>query len=85
MRDECLNRELMLSLAEARVVIADWRHHYNLERPQGGICYRTPDRARRDAQAHGFGRPPGSLRQGLDQNQTQPNNDTEPLPSFGPI
>ncbi len=84
MRDECLERELMLSLAEARVVIAEWRRHYNLERPHGAIGYRTPDRARRDAQALGFGRPPGSLRQGLDQNQTKPNNETESLTSFGP-
>ncbi len=28
-RDECLNREWLLNLREARVVIEDWRQHYN--------------------------------------------------------
>jgi putative transposase len=32
-RDECLSREMLLNLREARVVIADWRQHYNQERP----------------------------------------------------
>ena len=45
LRDECLDRELMLSVAEARVVIEDYRRHYNEERPHGGIGYRTPRQA----------------------------------------
>ena len=28
--DECLSRERLLNLHEARVVIKDWRQHYNL-------------------------------------------------------
>ena len=28
-RDECLNREWLLNLREARVGIEDWRQHYN--------------------------------------------------------
>lgn len=51
LRDECLERELMLSLAEARVIIEDYRRHYNEERPHGGLGYRTPAQARNDAQA----------------------------------
>ena len=51
LRDECLDRELMLSLAEARVVIEDYRRYYNEERPHGGIGYRTPAQARNEAQA----------------------------------
>ena len=51
LRDECLDRELMLSVAEARVVIADYRRHYNEERPPGGIGYRTPTQACNEAQA----------------------------------
>ncbi len=51
LRDECLDRELMLSLAEARVVIEDYRQHYNEERPHGGIGYRTPAQAFNEAQA----------------------------------
>ena len=45
LRDECLDRELMLSVAEARVVIEDYRRHYNEERPHGGLGYRTPTQA----------------------------------------
>ena len=51
LRDECLDRELMLSVAEARVVIEDYRHYYNEVRPHGGIGYRTPAQACREAQA----------------------------------
>ncbi len=51
LRGECLDRELMLSVAEARVVIEDYRHHYNEERPHGGLGYRTPMQACKDAQA----------------------------------
>jgi len=66
LRDECLDREVMLSLTEARVVIEDYRRHYNEERPHGGIGYRTPAQARIEAQALGSSRPTGSLRQELD-------------------
>ena len=51
LRDECLDRELMLSVAEARVVIEDYRRYYNEVRPHGGIGYRTPAQACREAQA----------------------------------
>jgi putative transposase len=42
LRDECLNLELFTSLAEARVVIADYREHYNDRRPHSSLDYRTP-------------------------------------------
>ncbi len=51
LRDECLDRELMLSVAEARVVIEDYRRYYNEVRPHGGIGYRTPAQACNEAQA----------------------------------
>ena len=51
LRDECLDRELMLSLAEARVLIEDYRRHYNEERPHGGLSYRTPQQVFVEAQA----------------------------------
>ena len=38
-RDECLSREMLLNLREARVVIADWRQHYNRERPHSRLGY----------------------------------------------
>jgi transposase InsO family protein len=42
LRDECLNLELFGSLAEARVVIDDFRLHYNHRRPHSSLDYRTP-------------------------------------------
>ena len=49
LRDECLNRELMLSVTEARVVIKDYRRYYNEVRPHGGLGYRTPVQACNEA------------------------------------
>ena len=66
LRDECLDRELMLRVAEVRVLIEDYRRHYNEERPLDGIGYRTPAQARIEAQALGSSRPTGSLHQVLD-------------------
>lgn len=66
LRDECLDRELMLSVAEARVIVTDFKDYYNNIRPHGGIGYRTPAQAR--LEALGSSRPPGSLRQQLDPN-----------------
>jgi len=31
-RDECLGREMLLNLREARVVISDWRLHYKIKK-----------------------------------------------------
>ena len=42
-RDECLNREWLLNLREARVVIEDWRQHYNTERPHSRLGYLSPE------------------------------------------
>ena len=42
LRDELLNRELFLSLAEARYVLDEWRSHYNHIRPHSGIGWQTP-------------------------------------------
>ena len=42
LRDECLNREIVGSLKEARVVIEQWRLYYNAERPHGSLGYQTP-------------------------------------------
>ena len=50
LRDECLDRELMLSVAEARVVIEGYRRYYNEVRAHGGLGYRTPTQAFTGAQ-----------------------------------
>jgi transposase InsO family protein len=41
-RDECLQREWFSSLMDAQVVIADWRLHYNTQRPHSSLGYKTP-------------------------------------------
>ena len=43
-RDECLNREQLWTLTEARVVIEDFRQDYNAERPHGSLGYLSPQR-----------------------------------------
>ena len=42
LRDELLNGEIFYSLAEARIVIESWRHHYNTKRPHSSLGYRPP-------------------------------------------
>jgi putative transposase len=41
-RDECLNMEWFRNRAEARVVIEQWRIHYNEDRPHSTLGYLTP-------------------------------------------
>lgn len=43
-RDECLNRELFGSLAEAKVIVAQWRAEYNEQRPHSALGYLSPDK-----------------------------------------
>lgn len=42
LRNECLNQEIFYSLKEARIVIEQWRHHYNHVRPHSALGYRPP-------------------------------------------
>ena len=42
MRDELLNRELFLNLAEAKLLTAQYRTEYNLHRPHSSLGYKTP-------------------------------------------
>jgi len=41
-RDECLNREQLWTLTEARVVVGDFRREYNQERPHSRLSYESP-------------------------------------------
>ena len=43
-RDECLNREQLWTLTEARVVIGAYRHEYNQLRPHSKLGYESPAR-----------------------------------------
>ena len=42
LRDELLNRELFLSVAEARYVLDEWRLDYNHRRPHSALDWQTP-------------------------------------------
>ena len=41
-RDEFLNRELLDTLEEAKVLTEDWRWEYNHVRPHGALGYKPP-------------------------------------------
>jgi putative transposase len=43
LRDECLNEQVFLSLAEARETIEAWRYDYNHLRPHGSLGALTPN------------------------------------------
>jgi Transposase and inactivated derivatives len=38
-RDECLNMQWFRNRMEARIVIEDWRRHYNEIRPHSSLAY----------------------------------------------
>lgn len=42
-RDECLSLEWFRTRTEAKVVIEQWRRHYNGIRPHSSLAYLTPD------------------------------------------
>ena len=41
-RDECLEAEWFRNRVEAKVIIEDWRNHYNMVRPHSSLGYKTP-------------------------------------------
>ena len=43
LRDECLNVEIFLDLADARRKLDKWRDDYNQQRPHSALADRTPD------------------------------------------
>ena len=42
LRNECLNQEWFRPRQEARVLIENWRRHYNEVRPHSSLMYMTP-------------------------------------------
>ncbi|MEO7649484.1 MAG: IS3 family transposase [Bryobacteraceae bacterium] len=42
LRDECLNANWFVNLADAKRKIESWREDYNQERPHSSLAYRTP-------------------------------------------
>ena len=65
LRDECLNREVLLSVAEAQVVIEQWRHNYNNEHPHSRLGFKSPQEVIRFLSDLGRVRATPSLRQDL--------------------
>jgi len=43
LRDECLNANWFVNLADAKQKIENWRQFYNADRPHSSLNYRTPD------------------------------------------
>ena len=67
LRTECLDREQLWTLSEARVVIEDWRREYNEKRPHKSLRLETPRAfAMAASQAAASGRATPSLRPQLD-------------------
>lgn len=42
-RDECLSLEWFRVRVEAKVLIEQWRRHYNAARPHSSLAYLTPE------------------------------------------
>jgi transposase InsO family protein len=66
-RDECLDREQLWTLTEARVVLEDWRKEYNEIRPHKSLNLETPKRFAEKSQDEPSGRATPSLRPRLDR------------------
>lgn len=60
LRDECLNEEIFDTLADARRILALWRHDYNNVRPHSSLGNQTPAEARRALELFD-GTAPGAL------------------------
>jgi len=78
LQDECLKQEWFLSVAEARVVIENWRRKYNAQHPHSHLGFISPNAFAKlwhqSKQAVlGSGRPTASLHQGLLQQHNQHN------------
>lgn len=73
-RDECLNREQLWTLSEARVVIEDFRIDYNTRRPHSRLGYRSP--VNYAAQLTAAPTPVGLRPPSVGTAQTQPTTST---------
>jgi putative transposase len=74
LRDECLNRELFGTLAEARVILESWRVEYNQRRPHSSLGYQTPEKFARGASKFGIQSASGLPASKLAEVNTNRNN-----------
>jgi putative transposase len=61
-RDECLNENWFLDLADAREKIETWRCDYNQVRPHSALGYLTPEEFAKSWAATGYGKDAGGAR-----------------------
>ena len=57
-RDECLNQEVFLSVADARAIVETWRRYYNGKRLHSSLGYYTPESIRKRWDKSYMGSPP---------------------------
>jgi hypothetical protein len=61
-RDECLNENWFMDLADAREKIEEWRCDYNQVRPHSALGYLTPEEFAKSWAATGCGKDAGGAR-----------------------
>jgi len=88
LRDELLNETVFSSLAEARVLLEQWRRDYNTQRPHSRLGWLTPsefaDRNRLSKQwPSGAAQPEGSAPMAIASTAHQGNHVAETLPMTG--
>jgi putative transposase len=71
LRDECLNEEIVDSLADARRKRALWRYYYNYVRPHSFLGNKTPAEARRALELPDDTAPGGLATPEIDKYYTQ--------------
>ena len=74
-RDECLNENWFLDLADARQIIEAWRLDYNSSRPHSALGYATPEELAASHQGHAPGEMTTSPTTGTISNPNSRLND----------
>jgi hypothetical protein len=80
MRDELLNGEIFYTLQEAKVLIEQWRQHYNRFRPHSALDYRPPAPEAIEINPPGFFPLHLAAAQGLTQGPVTMNGGRSPHP-----
>ena len=82
-RRECLNRELIYTLSEGRVVFEDWRRYYNQERPHRSLGLQTPAEFAKNQREQGSGssRATPAFHRNLEWQQNNKLKPPETIPS----
>lgn len=88
LRDELLNETVFSSLAEARILLEQWRRDYNHQRPHSRLGWLTPsefaDRSGLGKQwPSGAAQPQGSAPMAIASTAHQGNHADETLPMTG--